>query len=184
MGRPTYCNWRRKRSLLALLLGLMAALYGCTVLDQAQPRGFAGYSFHSDQIAIMEDMNRSGYQLIESSGETLLYSGTWQSFPVQFSYGFNSGELTGGYIDVLELSEASWHSVGKYLTGKYPLSTKEPCQNTDKLCQIICTGDAKIIHLLSDDREVHVVRYFERTPRHPCGNDLTFVEEASAISSQ
>ena len=128
--------------------------------------------------------NRSGYQLIESNDEVLLYDGTWQSFPVQFSYGFNSGELTGGYIDVLELSEASWHSVGNYLAGKYPLSTTEPCQNTDRLCQIICAGDAKIVHLLSDDREVHVVRYYERTPQHPCGRDQSFVEEASANSNQ
>lgn len=169
---------------IVTILALWAAIAGCMTTNPTQPRGFAGYAFHSGYSAIKDDMERSGYGLVDEDEVSIWYDGTLYGLPVQLSYEFDEYELVGGYIDVLELSEASWHSVGKYLADKYPLSTKEPCQNTDKLCRIICTGDAKIVHLLSDDREVHVVRYFERTPRHRCGRDQGPVEEASANSIQ
>lgn len=166
-------------------LVILATTFGaCSTFDSKNPRGFAGYEFHSGYGAIRDDMERSGYTVLDQDEGNLWFDGTMYGSPVHFNYSFRDREMVGGYIDVLNLSEASWAAFHQGLIAAYPLADTGACASASEFCRVFCTADAKIIHLLSGDEDIHVVRYDELTPQTRCNTHQTPSGIAQVTDSQ
>ena len=150
------------------IIAICLCVVGCAPVAPKPVEGFAGYSFHSGYAAIKADMERDGYSLADADDRSLWYDGTLYGYPVQFAYDFSRGELSGGYFDIHDLSVSAWDEVGSELDDVYPGARSMPCSSGGEYCRVLCTVDAKIVHLLSDDREAHVIRYDERSPQNDC----------------
>ena len=144
---------------------------GCALVAPTPVEGFGGYAFHSGYTAIKADMARDGYSLADADDRSLWYDGTLYGFSVQFAYDFSHGELAGGYVEIHDLSVRAWEEVGSELDDVYPGARSLSCSSDSEHCRVLCTVDAKIIHLLTKDREVHVIRYYERAPQNDCYSD-------------
>jgi len=164
----------RGASALTASIAIMAiclCVAGCAPMAPKPVEGFAGYAFHSSYDGVRDDMTDEGYVLADSDQQNLWYDGTLYGYPVQFAYDFSHGELSGGYFDIYDVSASAWDDVGSELDKVYPGARSLPCSSGSEYCRVLCTVDAKLVHLLSDDREVHVVRYYERSPQHACNSD-------------
>lgn len=153
------------------IMAICLCVAGCAPMAPKPVEGFAGYAFHSSYDGVRDDMTDEGYVLADSDERSLWYDGTLYGYPVQFAYDFSHDELSGGYFDIYDVSASAWDDVGSELDEVYSRATSMPCSSGGEYCRVLCTADAKIVHLLSDDREVHVVRYYERSPQHTCNSD-------------
>ena len=156
---------------ISVALACMTAASGCGTASPSQPEGFSGYAFHSSYDGIRNDMTDEGYTLVDSDERSLWYEGDFVGYPTEFAYNFARGELSGGYFDIQDQSVAAWKKVESELDEVYPGAKSMPCSSGNPYCRIVCSVDAKIIHLLTDDRDVHVLRYYERSPVNGCDSD-------------
>ena len=144
-------------------------LSGCTAVPDYGPEGFSSFAFGSSHAYVQAEMVDDGYGALLVTEEELWYEGELYGYPVDFMYEFETDQLIGGIWDIRELTADAWRRVGEQLSAVYPNAAVNTCSSGSPSCRIYCTSDARIVHLLNADEDVHAVRYYEQSRDEECG---------------